>query len=87
MGPAQNASSLRPWSIGKQKSLAFGVPMVWRDPNEHNKECYFCLCVIAGFNVKNKHRIQYPNLPCAIRPIPHGQSVPIPLPLKVLEAV
>ena len=80
-------SSLRQWSIGKRKSLAFGIPMVWREPNGHGKECYFCSCVVAGFNAKNKHKIQYPNLPCAMRPIPHGPDVPIPLPPRVLETV
>ena len=80
-------SSLRQWSIGKQKSLAFGVPMVWREPNGHRKECYFYSWVVAGFNVKNKHKIQYPNLTCAIQSISHGPSVPIPLPPRVLETV
>ena len=47
----------------------------------------FCSCVVAGFNAKNKHKIQYPNLPCAMRPIPHGPDVPIPLPPRVLETV
>ena len=61
--------------------------MVWREPNGHGKECYFCSCVVAGFNVKNKHKIQYPNLTCAIRPIPHVPSVPIPLPPRVLKTV
>ena len=44
-------SSLRQWSIGKKKSLAFGVPMGWREPNGQRKECYFYSCVVAGFNV------------------------------------
>ena len=61
--------------------------MVWREPNGHGKKCYFCSCVVAGFNVKNKHKIQYLNLTCAIRQIPHGPSVPIPLPPRVLETV
>ena len=62
--------------------------MVWKEPNGHGKECYFCSCVVvAGFNVKNKHKIQYSNLTCAIRPIPHGPNVPIPLPPRVLEIV
>ena len=80
-------SSLRQWSIGNQKFLEFGVPMVWREPNEHGKVCYFCSCVVAGFNVKNKHKIQYSNLLCAIRPIIHGPGVPIPLPPRVLETI
>ena len=83
-------SSLRQWSIGKLRSLAFGVSgvsMIWREPNGHGKECYFCSCVVAGFNVKIKHRIQYSNLPCAIRPVPHAPGVQIPLPPRVLETV
>ena len=43
--------------------------------------------MVAGFNAENKHKIQYPNLPCAIRPIPHASSVPILLPPRVLETV
>ena len=32
----------------------------------------FYSCVVDGYNVKNKHKIQYPpNLPCAVRPIHH----------------
>ena len=68
-----SVSSLRHWSIKKQKFLAFGIPMVWREPKGHDKEYYFCPCVIDGYNVKNQHKIQYPNLLCAVRPIPHGQ--------------
>ena len=60
--------------------------MVWREPNGHGKECCFCSSVVDGYHVKNKHKIQYPNLPCAVRPIPHGPGVPIPLLSRVLEA-
>ena len=80
-------SSLRQWSIGKLRSLAFGVPMVWRKPNGHGKKSYFCSYVNAGFNVKNKLKIQYPNLLCAIQRIPHGPGVPILLLSRVLERV
>ena len=80
-------SSLRQWNIGKQKSLAIGVPMILREPNGHDKGCYFCSCVVAGFNVKNKHKIQYSYSPCAIRPISHRSDAPIPLPPKVLKTV
>ena len=30
-----------------------------------------------GINRKNKHHVQYPNIPSAIRPIPHGSDLPI----------
>ena len=84
MGPIQ---SVRQWSTGKQKPLAFGIPMVWKEPKRHGKECCFCSSVVDGYNVKNKHKIQYPNLPCAVRPILHEPGVPIALPLRVLETV
>jgi len=61
--------------------------MVWREPKGHGKECYFCSCVVARFNSKNKHNIQYPKLPFAIRPVPHGLGIPIPLPPRYLETV
>ena len=54
--------------------------MVWREPKGHGKECFFCSCVVDGCNVKNKYKIQYPNLPFALQPIPHGPGVPILLP-------
>ena len=65
-------SSLRQWSTEKQKSLAFGIPMVWREPKGHGKECYFCSCVVDGYNDKKGLEIQYPSLPCAVPPILHG---------------
>ena len=33
---------------------------------------------IAGFSGKNKHSIQYPSVPSAIKPMPHGEGLPIP---------
>ena len=77
--------SLRQWNHGNTKSLAFGVPMVCREPNGPSKECHFRSCVVAGSNVESKHKIQYPNLLCAIRPIPHEPDAPIPFLPRVLE--
>ena len=76
--------SLRRWSKGKQKSMSFGVPMVWREPKGHGNDCYFCSCNVSGFNTKNKHNIQYPNLPSAICPILHQANVSVPTPAPVL---
>ena len=50
--------SLRRWSKRHQKSLTFGVPMVWREPKGHGNHCYFCTCNVSGFNMKNKHNIR-----------------------------
>ena len=63
--------------------MLFAVPMVWREQKDNSFDCYFYLTNISGFSLKSKHSIQYPNLPSALRPISHGQDLPIPTPPKV----
>ena len=46
----------------------------------------FC-SFITGFNSRNKQYIHYPNVPSAIRPVPHGPDVPIPTPPALLKDV
>jgi len=36
--------NLRFWTQGKAKAMRFGVPMVWREPKNHQDDCYFCSC-------------------------------------------
>jgi len=57
-----------------------------KEPNGHGK-CYICSCTVAGFPSKNRQTIQYPHLPSAIWPVPHGPGIPIPLPPRYLETV
>ena len=62
--------NIRQWVYGKRKSLAFGIPMVWREPKDHITDCYFCLCNVTGITRKNKSALKYPtNLDSVIRPI------------------
>jgi len=35
---------------------------------------------LSGINRKNKHRVKYPDVPSAIKPVPHGPGIPIPIP-------
>jgi hypothetical protein len=63
--------------------MPFGIPMVWRKPQNHYDDCYFCLCNVSGYNKKIKH----PHLSSAIRPIPHGPDDPIPAPPAQLEDI
>jgi hypothetical protein len=70
--------NLRQWTKGKRKSLSFGIPMVWREQQNHFNDCYFCTVNISGFSSKTKSVIVYPNLPSAIRPVPHSDEVPVP---------
>lgn len=39
---------LRRWSNKKQKSLPFGIPMVWREGKDHITDCYFCMTNLEG---------------------------------------
>ncbi|MEL7307752.1 MAG: hypothetical protein AAGK05_07670 [Pseudomonadota bacterium] len=71
--------NLRHWSKGIRKGLAFGIPMTWREPMDHTTDCYFCLVNVKGVAMKTKHRIKYPNIPSAIRPIPHSDELPVPV--------
>ena len=42
---------------------------------------------VAGFSSKSKGNIKYPNLPSAIRPIPHSAELPPPLFTSLPEVV
>lgn len=79
-------ANLRGWYTGKCKSMPFGVPMIWRESTNHIDNCYFCMINITGYSKKNKRNIEYPNLPSAIRPVPHSEGIPIPVPPQQLQA-
>ena len=52
--------------------------MIWREQKNHVDDCYFCLVNVKGYNKRNKHKLQYPNLASALRPIPHSEKIPVP---------
>uniref|UniRef100_UPI0035902CB4 uncharacterized protein n=1 Tax=Myxine glutinosa TaxID=7769 RepID=UPI0035902CB4 len=72
--------SLRRWSHKKIECLPFGIPMVWREGRDHTNDCYFCMTNLQGINRKNKQHLKYPDVPSAIKPVPHGPGIPIPAP-------
>ncbi|GFX95366.1 uncharacterized protein TNCV_3684181 [Trichonephila clavipes] len=79
---------LRQWFKGKKKSFRFAVPMIWREPKNHSDDCYFCLCSVQSFNLKNRKDISYPTIiRSAIRPVPHGPDLPIPSPPDTLDNI
>ncbi|GBN34360.1 hypothetical protein AVEN_107476-1 [Araneus ventricosus] len=67
---------------GKIKAVPSAVPMIWREPTNHIDDCYFCMVPPAsgGFNKKKKSTIEFPNILYALRPVPHGEGLPIPEP-------
>ncbi|BET01804.1 Hypothetical protein NTJ_14621 [Nesidiocoris tenuis] len=78
---------LRSWSKGKRPSMPFAIPMVWREPQNHVTDCYFCMTNVAGMSSKTKKLLVYPNLQSAIRPVPHDQTFPIPDPPANFEEI
>jgi len=44
---------------------------------DHVSDCYFCLTNITGVTAKSKHTVQYPNLPSAMRRVPHSAELPV----------
>lgn len=71
---------LTSWLRGVNRKMQFAVPMIWREPNDHITDCYFCLTNIVGIGPKSKHTVQYPSLPSASRPIQHSDELPVPKP-------
>ena len=67
------------WIKGKRKSVSFGIPMVWREPRNHHDDCFFCMVKSLGRNAKSMKHIKYPNIPSAMRPVPHSDDVPVPI--------
>ena len=64
----------------RSPSMPFSVPMIWRKPKDHYQDCYFCLTKTKGFSFKQRDKITYPNLNSARTPVPHGDSMPPPVP-------
>ena len=60
--------------------MPFDVSIVWREGKDYTTDYYFCMTNLKGVNCNNKQYVQYPNVPSAIRPIPHGPGLPVPEP-------
>lgn len=70
------------WLKGTDTSMLFGVQIVWHDPQDHRNNCYFCMTKMTGFSRFSKCKIEYSNIPCALRSVSHDDSMPVPKPQK-----
>ena len=52
--------TLRFWTQDKVTSMRFGVSMVWRAPEYHHDDCYFCMVDMSGWNQRKKKDWYYP---------------------------
>ena len=72
--------TLTGWLKGTHRSMPFAVQMVWLEPCSHLDHCYLCMTNITGLSVQSKHKTEYPDIPPALRPVSHDDSVPVPKP-------
>jgi len=58
--------------------------MVGRVPSNQSIDCYFCMVLPIQncMPMKKKLKLVYPNMPSAIRSLPHGDGLPVPEPPK-----
>lgn len=70
--------SLRLWANKKRPHFKYQTPMMWREPSNHQDDCYFCVVDINGINKKNRSKWVYPNLLSVTRPVLHSDDAPVP---------
>ena len=70
---------LRRLTNGKKSCLKFGIPIVWREPANHDTDCYFCVINLTGINIKNRNSLRYPDLQSARRPVAHCYEMLVPV--------
>ena len=60
---------LRQWTQGSRKAVTFGIPMIWREPKNHNDDCYFCAINLTGItlNVLIFVRIKFRDSPIFLK--------------------
>ena len=51
--------------------------MVWREPQNHHDDSYFCVVSIKGLNRYKKRKWEYPDLKSARRPVLHCENIPL----------
>jgi hypothetical protein len=52
--------------------------MVWREQEDNSSDCYFYLTDETQMTCKSEHPVKCPDLPSAIRPVPHSEELPVP---------
>lgn len=51
----------------QEKTFLFGSPMLWREPSNHENDCYFCVTII------------YAEVPSVTKTILHSKDLPYPV--------
>ena len=69
--------NVAPLDKGKVSYMRFGVPMVWREPQNHHDDCYICMVDMTGWNQQKKKEWCYPDIESARRPVLQCAEVPV----------
>ena len=48
-------SNLDGWLRGDRHSMLFAIPRIWREPQNHIDDCYFCMVDISRFRKTKNH--------------------------------
>jgi hypothetical protein len=62
---------------GKKNAMSFSFSMIWREPNSHLEDCYLFLTKIKEHSKKSKGKMRYTSLPLVMKPMPHGDQLPV----------
>lgn len=54
--------------------------------NHHATHCYFCMANLKGISRKNKHHVQYPDVPYVINLVPHDLDFTVAGPNVAMES-
>lgn len=80
-------STLEGWLRGTGRTMPFTVPRVWREPENHHDDCYFCMTDVTKYRkVKGRRALQYPDIPSSRAPVPHDGTLPVPQPPQNMES-
>ena len=78
-------SELRNWYSLRKSSMPFGYPMVWREPVNHQTDCYFCLVFFTKPIKMHSSAVYPPTMNSAIHPRPHDSLMPVPTSPKFFD--
>ena len=80
-------SNLERWLRGSGKVMSFAVSRVWREPQNHHDDCYFCMINISKCcKVSGRRTMTYPSIPSLIAPVPQSEILPVPKPTIKYES-
>jgi hypothetical protein len=63
-------STLEACVRGEKRKMAFGIPRLWREPQNHVNDCFFCLVDLSHLKKNKKSSSR--------APVPHSVELPPP---------